>query len=157
MTLTNVTVTANRANTSGGGGHGGGLFILSNGPGAQVLHNTLVAGNFNGASGAARDDVFGALDGSSDYNLVGDGTGMTGIAQGVNGNLVGTSASPINALLGPLQDNGGPTLTCALLADSPARAAGSIAYATATDQRGLPRVVGGMIDIGAYQTQDYGM
>jgi hypothetical protein len=42
----------------------------------------------------------------------------------------------------------------ALLFGSPARAAGGSTF-LATDQRGLPRVVGGMVDIGAYQTQDY--
>jgi hypothetical protein len=43
------------------------------------MHNTLVADNFEGALEAVRDDVFGALDGNSDYNLVGDGTGMAGL------------------------------------------------------------------------------
>jgi hypothetical protein len=148
--LTNVTVTANR---SGSGRHGGGLFV-SAAAAAPLLHNTLVAGNFTGATGGTRDDVSGALNAASDHNLVGDGTGLTGLADGVRGNQVGTAASPIDALLGPLQDNGGPTLTHALLAGSPARGAGSTAYATATDQRGLPRVVDGRIDVGAYQTQD---
>ena len=36
------------------------------------------------------------------------------------GNLIGTAAAPIDPLLGPLADNGGPTLTHALLAGSPA-------------------------------------
>jgi hypothetical protein len=99
--------------------------------------------------------VSGALDGSGDYNLIGDGTGMTGVSDGVSGNQVGTAASPLDPLLGPLADNGGPTQTMALLAGSPARGSGSRAYATATDQRGLPRVVGGLIDVGAFQTQDY--
>ncbi len=44
---------------------------------------------------------------------------------GVNGDIVGTIASPINALLGPLQDNAGPTLTHALLVGSPAIDAGN--------------------------------
>jgi hypothetical protein len=74
----------------------------------------------------------------------------------VSHNLVGSAASPYDALLGPLQDNGGPTPTYALLAGSPARGGGSTAYASATDQRGEARVVGGLIDVGAYQTQDYG-
>jgi len=47
--------------------------------GSPVLHNTLIAGNFNGASGTTRDDVFGHLDPSGDYNLIGDGTGLTTI------------------------------------------------------------------------------
>jgi hypothetical protein len=116
-----------------------------------------VAGNFEGDTLSARDDVFGDLSSAGAYNLIGDGTGMGGLGDGVNHNLVGSAADPIEALLGPLQDNGGPTLTCALLAGSPARGGGGTAYAADADQRGLARVVDGLIDIGAYQTQDYGL
>ena len=38
-----------------------------------------------------------------------------GLTKGVNGNIIG-----VNALLGSLQDNGGPTPTVALLPGSPA-------------------------------------
>jgi hypothetical protein len=152
MVLTNVTITANRADTGGAGGAGGGLAVTD---GEPLLRNTLIAGNFNGASGGVRDDVSGVLCSTSDHNLIGDGTGITGISNGTNGNLVGSAASPIDPLLGPLADNGGPTQTHALLPGSPARRAGNPAYATDTDtdQRGQPRLVGGMIDIGAYQSQ----
>jgi hypothetical protein len=126
--------------------------------GSPVLHNTLIAGNFRGATGTTRDDVFGALNPGSDYNLIGDGTGMTGISNGVNGNLVGSAAAPLDPLLGPLQDNGGPTQTHALLPGSPAIDAGNNAYATEWDQRGegFPRIVNGIIDIGAFEVQDGG-
>jgi hypothetical protein len=153
VALTNVTAAENRAALLGRAGRGGGLFVSA---GLPALFNTLVAGNFAGAFQAARDDVSGALSGGSAYDLIGDGTGMTGLADGVNHNQVGAAASPIEAGLGPLQDNGGPTLTYAVLAGSPARGSGSTAYATDADQRGLARVVDGRIDIGAYQTQDYG-
>jgi hypothetical protein len=126
--------------------------------GLPVLHNTLIAGNFRGATGTTRDDVFGALNPGGDYNLIGDGTGMTGLSNGVNGNLVGSAAAPIDPRLGPLQDNGGPTLTHALLPGSPAIDAGNNAYATDWDQRGpgFPRIVNGIIDIGAFEFQDGG-
>jgi hypothetical protein len=155
VTLTNVTVTANRANIGGGSDHGGGLSASS---GSPVLHNTLIAGNFNGATGTTRDDVYGALNPGGDYNLIGDGTGMTGLSNGVNGNLVGSATNPIDALLGPLADNGGPTLTHALLSGSPAIDAGNNAYATDWDQRGegFPRIVNGVIDIGAFEYQGAG-
>src|SRR5262249_31316373 len=57
VTLTNVTLTANRVYyiTFGGGG----VYVSSGSP--VLLHNTLIAGNFNGATGAAPDDVHGAL------------------------------------------------------------------------------------------------
>jgi len=53
-------------------------------------------------------------------------------------------------LLGPLQDNGGPTWTHALLPGSPAIDAGDNNYCPATDQRGVDRS-DGACDIGAYE------
>jgi hypothetical protein len=44
-----------------------------------------------------------------------------------------------------------PTLTIALLADSPAINAGNNLNAAATDQRGSPRIIRGIIDIGAVE------
>jgi hypothetical protein len=125
---------------------------------SPLLHNTLIAGNFNGATGTTRDDVFGALNAGGDYNLIGDGSGMTGLSNGINGNLVGSADAPIDPLLGPLADNGGPTLTHALLSGSPAIDAGNNAYATDWDQRGegFPRIVNGIIDIGAFEYQGAG-
>jgi len=54
--------------------------------------------------------------------------------------------------LGPLQDNGGPTFTHALLCGSPAINGGDNTGAPATDQRGFSRIVGGIIDIGSYES-----
>jgi hypothetical protein len=155
VTLTSVTVTANR--TADPAYDGGGLYVFP-GSSVPVLHNTLIAGNFKGAAGTTRDDVFGRLDPNGDYNLIGDGTGMTGLSNGVNGNLVGSAGSPIDPLLGPLQDYGGPTLTHALMPGSPAIDAGNNAYATDWDQRGegFPRIVNGVIDIGAFEYQGDG-
>src|SRR5205085_11466807 len=57
-------------------------------------------------------------------------------------------------LLDPvLRNNGGTTQTHALLPSSPAINAGSNANTPVTDQRGLPRIVAGAIDIGAYEEQ----
>lgn len=53
--------------------------------------------------------------------------------------------------LGPLADNGGPTMTIAPAADSPARDAASAAACPATDQRGVSRPQGSGCDIGAYE------
>jgi hypothetical protein len=55
--------------------------------------------------------------------------------------------------LGPLANNGGPTLTMALLPGSPAIDAGSAVGAPATDQRGIPRPQGPGVDIGAFEYQ----
>jgi len=121
LNLINVTITDNHAdfeNNSTGGG--GGITTFNT---TTTLHNTIVAGNFRSVS--IRSDVDGALAGTSSFNLIGDGTGMTGITHGSNGNQVGTTVLPIDALLGPLANNGGATLTHALLALSPAIEAGS--------------------------------
>src|SRR4029079_10316214 len=74
-----------------------------------------------------------------------------------NRSLLGFGAT----CLWPLADNGGPTLTHALLPGSPAINAGDPAAAAGvdgvpmTDQRGAPftRVYGGRIDIGAFELQ----
>src|SRR3990172_5201050 len=56
-------------------------------------------------------------------------------------------------LLGPLRDNGGPTLTHALLPDSPAIDAANPAFCPAGDQRGVTRPQGVGCDIGAFEVQ----
>jgi len=56
-----------------------------------------------------------------------------------------------NPLLGALQNNGGPTSTCAITASSPAFNRGTGAGAPSTDQRGVTRPQGGGYDIGAYE------
>jgi hypothetical protein len=53
--------------------------------------------------------------------------------------------------LGPLADNGGPTLTVTLLTGSPAIDGGDTSLAPATDQRGFPRPAGLAADIGAFE------
>jgi hypothetical protein len=63
-------------------------------------------------------------------------------------------------MLGPLADNGGPTLTHALLPGSPALDAGdpNPVDPPEWDQRGpgSPRIVHGRIDIGAFEVQATG-
>jgi hypothetical protein len=148
-TLTNVTLNANRATY-----YGGGLYVEPLFSAAPVLHNTLIAGNFRGATGTTRDDVYGHLDPGGDYNLIGDGTGMTGLTNGVNGNQVGSASDPIDPLLDSLGDYGGPTRTHALLAGSPALNTGNPNQLGTLDQRGVVRTGG--VNIGAYQASATG-
>ena len=56
-----------------------------------------------------------------------------------------------HALTGPLAENGGPTLTHALLAGSPAINAGDDSACPATDQRGVARPQGPHCDIGSVE------
>jgi hypothetical protein len=89
---------------------------------------------------------------SAGHNFIFDGTGSSGFT---STDLVGTPASPLDPKLGPLQDNGGPTSTMALLSGSPAIDAGGLTDIE-WDQRGpgFPRLVNGATDIGAYEVRD---
>jgi hypothetical protein len=148
-TLSNTTITANRADANGLGGHGGGLFVDPGSTAPPVLDNTLIAGNVSGAGGISRDDVSGTLDSGSAYDLIGDGTGSSGLSNGVNGNQIGSANSPIDPLLAPLGYYGGPTQTLPLLPGSPALKTGDPAQLGVPDQRGVLRTGG--VNIGAYQ------
>jgi predicted outer membrane repeat protein len=145
--LTNDTFTGNRVTFGNGGNFGGGIYNLS----PIFVQNTIIAGNFQGtAPGTTPNDVYGDLDPSSSYNLIGKG-GSGGLVNGANHNQVGVS----NPGLGALASNGGPTQTVALLPGSTAIDRGSNAFVTSgeTDQRGLARIVNGTVDIGAFEVQ----
>ncbi|MGH2523235.1 MAG: choice-of-anchor Q domain-containing protein [Anaerolineales bacterium] len=160
LNLNNVTITANTADRNGNGtGDGGGIYNLG---GAVNFENTIIAGNSdNSTSAPHHPDCSGTLN-SQGHNLVGDDTGCSFTS--TTGDQRGTASSPLNPLLGPLQDNGGPTFTHALLAGSPAidtgnpaACADSLGNALTTDQRGFARPVDGdnnsssICDMGAYE------
>jgi hypothetical protein len=128
---------------------------------AQVtLRDTIVSGGIGGVDlasdkttsiyppnlGTATADV-------SRFDLV---TSMASREQGT----ISGSALTADPQLGPLRDNGGPTATMALSANSPAIDAGA-AFGLITDQRGQPRPSdfesipnsGDGSDIGAYERQ----
>ncbi|MFN2638209.1 MAG: choice-of-anchor Q domain-containing protein, partial [Gemmatimonadaceae bacterium] len=128
ITITNSTIAGNTAGSSGGGG-------ISNGSGTVTIKNTIIALN----TSASGPDVKGALF-SEGFNLIGNSKDGT-IAPAQLSDQIGTAGSPINPLLGPLQDNGGPTFTQALLTGSPAIDKGNASGST-TDQRGFTRPVG---------------
>jgi hypothetical protein len=135
------------ADGSGGAAFGGGIDVV---PGNVLLHNTLIAANLAGGNAS---DIQGGLNTASSYNLIGDGSGGLSAA---NHNLLGSSASPLNPLLAPLGNYGGPTQTMALLPGSSAIDAGDNTNAPAYDQRGpgFARIVNGTIDIGAFEVQN---
>jgi predicted outer membrane repeat protein len=144
----NCTITANRVTVGTGGTFGGGIYAQSVAP---KIFNTIVAGNFQGAApGTTANDIAGNADATSAFNLIGTG-GSGGLTDGVNGNQVGVS----NPGLGMLANNGGATQTVALLPGSTAVNRGSNTYVQAgtLDQRGLTRIVGGTVDIGAFEVQ----
>jgi hypothetical protein len=148
--------------TGGAGGDGGGIFNSANGSSAN-LRSSIVAGDTLGAGGAPGGgigdgpDLAGSFS-SQGHNLVGRADGATGFTNGVKADLVGSSATPVDPRLTPLANNGGPTLTMALLPDSPAINQGDdciliIPFGVTTEQRGLARKSGANVDIGAFEFQ----
>jgi len=150
LRLTNSTISGNQAF----GGLGGGICNLSQGawPFFRARAN-IIAGN----SGSSRwADVSGSF-ASEGFNVIGktDET-KNGFTQVTD--QTGIFFSPLDPMLGPLANNGGPTQTHALLAGSPAIDAGDDSVLGSplfliTDQRGFPRKLGSHVDIGAFEAE----
>jgi hypothetical protein len=152
VSINNSTLADNQAIANGGsltapgGGFGGGIYSsIYNSAGASALqmHDTILANNIAGTA----PDLDGNVT-SLGHNLIGNTSGGGGFAA--------TDLLNVNPQLGSLQNNGGPTQTMALLAGSPAIDAGDNTNAPADDQRGpgFPRIVNGIIDIGAFEVQN---
>jgi CSLREA domain-containing protein len=165
LTLNNSTVYANNIKeTIGTGGIANVNSSCNSCTPTVKLTNSIVAGNLR--FGSTPNDFSGGADSSSSFNLIGNG-GSAGLTNGVNGNQVGVS----NPGLGSLANNGGPTMTNALLPGSPAINAGSNANLPADDldldgdgnrtepipfdQRGLARIVNTTVDIGAFESRGF--
>ena len=158
LSIENSTISGNYADT------GGGIYLndpsqvsiqnstifsntaASSGGGIQVKHNSLPITDTIIAANVAplNSDIAGTF--RLSYDLV-QITGTAAISD-AGGNLFG-----LDPLLGPLADNGGPTLTHLPARNSPVVNAGDPAFAPPpfTDQRGDPRVVGGRVDIGSVE------
>jgi CSLREA domain-containing protein len=144
--LFNATITDNEAS------QGGGVYIF----GTLNAKNSIIAENIDRFPGTPDPDCSGTLI-SQGYNLIGDTADCTIV--GTTGNITG-----VNPGLGPLQNNGGSTLTHALQASSPAIDAGQPSGCTdqngtvlTTDQRGYARPIDGdgngnaRCDMGAFE------
>jgi len=148
LTIENSTITSNRTiGGSVGYNRGGGLY------GSHLtLSRNLIAGN---AAAAGREVHVGfAAIAANDFNLFGfDGdAGVVGLTPGTT-DIVPPAGLTLNEIIGPLQNNQGPTKTHALVAGSPAIDAVPLGDpgCTGTDQRGVPRPQGGGCDIGAFE------
>ena len=158
VTLIDATVSGNSAVN----GTGGGIRIRTGAPELStsiVLANSIVAGNTD--NGTAQDLYAGSdVILTINHSLIGVADNLE-MNSGHIGNQTGTVAMPLDPLLGPLADNGGPTLTHALLLGSPAIDAGSDTLALGAndvrltnDQRGdgFNRIKFGRVDIGAVES-----
>ncbi|HEX4795962.1 MAG TPA: choice-of-anchor Q domain-containing protein [Humisphaera sp.] len=144
-TLTNVTIANNTAGVSGGG-------IFDASPLTFVLKNTIVAGNSLTGTGGNGPDFSGSVT-SFGHNLIGK---TDGSSNWIPQDFTGTIASPLNAKLGALANNGGFSPTMLPLAGSPLIDHGLntlLPTNILTDQRGLTRIVNGIVDIGAVEAQ----
>jgi hypothetical protein len=150
INLFNNTISSNTADSGGG---------VYNGFNAATLQNNIVALN----TATTGNDLFGGTSGgagySGTYNMIGNADGSAGVSDAPNRS--GSTAAPIDPMLGPLQDNGGVTFTRALLASSPAIDKGN-STVILLDQRGVPRPTdypsvpnegGNGADIGAVEFQ----
>ena len=141
VTVINSTISGNSADFGGG---------IYNECGPLNLRNTIVAGNTATAPGGAPD--VDAIFNSQGNNLIGNTTEA-------QANFVDSDLLNVDPLLGPLQDNGGPTDTRALLLGSPAVDQAASEACLPTDQRGVERKDGdgdGSVacDIGAFESSD---
>jgi CSLREA domain-containing protein len=167
VALTNVTISANVNQDSVGGG------IWSNG-GSLTLDSVTIAFNhashFGGGiatapgtsatsrnSIVARNTAFGnpSPEPNCDRPITSLGHNIEG---GNDCGFTSTGDQPsTDPRLGPLAENGGATLTHALLAGSPAIDRGTPTACPAIDQRGVPRPHdgggGAICDVGAFETQ----
>ena len=149
-----VSLTSSTVNGNSAADEGGGIARTFNTNLPFTIENSIVAGNTDESTSpdllpnaGATLTISHSLIGSTDLTISGAG------------NQVGSLGSPIDPLLGPLADNGGPTLTLALLPGSPAIDAGSNALAAGlpADQRGLDRLIDGdndgsvTVDIGSVE------
>ena len=149
VTISHSTISKNTADSDGGG-----VWVrntIDNPP--LTMENSIVAGN---TAGEAVPDILPDIQGTLtiNYSIIGIAVGLQTIT-GNLGNLIGTAASPINPELAPLDNNGGPTQTHALMPSSPAINTGepNIASAPEYDQRGFSfsRIIDGQIDMGAVE------
>jgi len=143
LVLQNSTITANTATGQGGG------VARASGTGNVQLHSTIVAQNSSAAG--APDFFFDAVTSVPVTNSIIGVADKGNINISGTGTATGTLASPFNAKLSVLSDNGGPMLTHRPLAGSPAIDAGANPAGLATDQRGFARVFGAAADVGAVE------
>ncbi|MDG2990063.1 filamentous hemagglutinin N-terminal domain-containing protein [Candidatus Synechococcus calcipolaris G9] len=149
LTVTNSTISGNTLN--GFNMNGGGI----DNTGTLTVTNSIISGN-TAPTGPEISNTNTLK--FTDNNLIGQNNtlGINGaISSGTENVNYFAPSIPTSQIIGPLADNGGPTQTHALLPDSPALAVGDPSQTglPATDQRGLPRLREGLLDLGAFQFQ----
>jgi hypothetical protein len=159
--IQNSTISGNSALGGMYGGYGGAIY------GGGIITNCTISGNTtnNQAGGIYANSPVELTNTilNSGQNIVNNGTTVTShgynISSDNGGGFLTGPGDQINTdpLLGPLQNNGGPTATHALLPGSPAIDAGDPKFTPPPyyDQRGPDfwRVRNGRIDVGSFEVQ----
>jgi hypothetical protein len=170
MAVRNCTISGNSVDGTGMViMYGGGIRNFGN---LQIASSTIAYNSVSGENGAFGGGIYGFASTRTDSSIIALNSAPTGpdftggVALQSNGyniignnadavissqptDQIGTPVAPIDPLLGPLANNGGPTLTHALQAGSPAIDHGNPATSGPEDQRGYGRV--GVPDVGAFE------
>ncbi|WP_238548950.1 DUF4347 domain-containing protein [Acaryochloris marina] len=159
ITITNSTIVQNEVTNPGSSS--GGILNLNFLGGANTARVTVANSIIALNTATVFPDVRRAS--ATNSPIIDAGNNLIGVDnQGIftTSTLVGSVATPLDPMLLPLGDYGGPTQTHAFFLDSPALNAGSDALAMAatltTDQRGANRF-NGTVDIGAVESQGYSL
>jgi len=166
MTITNSTLSGNRST----GWHGGAIFqtdgdititnsTIANNIAPDWAPSTLFIGQFGGSFVPTLTLTNSIITGNQWYACERFASGTpANVVSGGNNLVQDNSCSPVvsdfinsAAQIGPLANNGGPTLTHALSPGSPAVDAANDTLCPTTDQRGIIRPQGAHCDIGAYE------
>lgn len=163
LAITNSTLSTNFATQFGGGVSNEGMLAIANTTVSSNIANQAGGGIHNGNG---RTSTFGNTilkTGTSGANIFNDGGTVTShgfnLSSDDGGGFLNGTGDQINTdpILGPLQNNGGPTLTHELLTGSPAINAGNPNFTPPPwyDQRGpgYNRVFNGGLDIGSLEVQ----
>ncbi|MCW5201676.1 MAG: choice-of-anchor Q domain-containing protein [Candidatus Electrothrix communis] len=159
VTLMNSTVSENTAyaSSSHGSSYGGGIFNY----GTVTLVSSIISDNwaYDGGYEIYSFEGVGTIN-ADNFNLFGTSSrsnayafdGFTPGSSDITATSDGTDPTALEAIFLPLADNGGPTLTHALVKGSPAiDLDAGCATGLSEDQRGEPRPVGDGCDAGAFE------
>ncbi len=157
VTIRNSTISGNTGNIEEGGAYLRGPVTLLN---STIAFNTGFRGVLLDSSAFPIEFESSILadNGNSDLGALASVTitGANNLIMAPGGDVVvPPDTIAADPLLAPLADNGGPTLTHALGAGSPAIDTGNNLAGVAVDQRGAgyPRMFGAATDIGAFESQ----
>ena len=148
VTINNSTLSNNSAVNYGGG-------IEINGGNMVINNSTIYSNSSMFGSGIYRWSGSSTLTVTSSIIADNNNEDCYGQINSIGNNIASDAScnfsssgdmNNTNPLLGPLQDNGGPTLTHLPRTGSPAIDAGNSLYCTATDQRGVLRPQDGDVD-----------